>query len=171
MVQKRKKKSQAPFGRQRESFPRPARLCYPWLPSSVSRRGSLGGLWWDPGSQAPARSAGRALYSCPMATGLLREDRTPRAQTRVLHAVSAPHALFPFSASGIGPFSRRADGLEASGAWGNPSSLRPAPREGAGESLASCPGGGLSEFQRKNPSAKSQRLPPLPRPATFLPVA
>lgn len=36
-------------------------------------------------------------------------DRTPRAQTRVLHAESAPHALFPFSASGIGLFSRRAE--------------------------------------------------------------
>lgn len=109
MVQKRKKNPRLPFGRQRESFPRPARLCYPWLPSSVSRLGGLGGLWWDPGSQAPARSAGRALHSRPMATGLLREDRTPGAQTRVQHAGSAPHALFPFSASGIGLFSRRAE--------------------------------------------------------------
>lgn len=81
-----KKKSRLPFGGRRESVPRPAYPCHPGLPSSGARQGRLGGWWPDPGPQAVAGSAGRALGSWPRVTEHLREDPVSQAAKPVLLA-------------------------------------------------------------------------------------
>lgn len=69
------------------------------------------------------------------------------------------------------PREQKAGGLEAPGACRKPElPVTSSARRGGGEPSKPS-GGGLSEFLRKNPSGRSQRLLPLPRPSAFLLVA
>lgn len=131
-LKKKKKNPRLPFGRQRGSFPRPARFCSPRLPSSGARRGGLGSLVVGPGTPGSSRLH-RSSFTQP-AAGLLREDRAPRAQTRARAARRVRFSLSQQAGKACSPGQLKAAGLEAPGSGRKPELPATGPaKRGGGE--------------------------------------